>query len=66
MAARGTFVPSGAHELEIDLGMSGVLGLTAEQARRMKQAIEAFEIEAMRIDGHTDLTNRVSKTLGEF
>jgi hypothetical protein len=32
----------------------------------MKQAIEAFEIEAMRIDGHTDLTNRVSKTLGEF
>lgn len=66
MAARGTFLPSGAHELELDLGMSGVLGLTSEQASRVRRAIEAFEVEAMRIDGHTDITNRVVKIIGEF
>ena len=66
MAVRGTFEPSGAHQLEIDLGMSGELRLDFDQVRRIKRAFEAFELEAMRIDGHTNLTNRLSKTLGEF
>ncbi|GGA63735.1 hypothetical protein [Pelagibacterium lentulum] len=66
MAARAKFDPSGAHELEIDLGMSGIMDLTAEQARRVKAAIEAFELESMRVDGHSNLTNRVVRTLGEF
>ena len=66
MAARATFDPNGAHELEIDLGMSGVMDLTCDQVRRLRRAMDAFEVEAMRIDGHTNLTNRTTKLLGEF
>jgi hypothetical protein len=66
MLARGKYEPSGQHELEIDLGMSGVLTLPADQVQRVKRAIEAFETEGMRIDGHSNLTNRVTRMLGEF
>ena len=66
MLARGKYEPSGQHELEIDLGMSGILTLPADQVQRVKRAIEAFETEGMRIDGHSNLTNRVTRTLGEF
>jgi len=66
MAVRAKFDPSGAHALEIDLGMSGTMDLSADQVRRLKRAFDAFEIESMRIDGHTNLTNRVVRTLGEF
>lgn len=66
MAVRATFDPSGAHAMEIDLGMSGVMDLTSDQVRRLRHAIDAFELEAMRIDGHTNLTNRMTKLLGEF
>lgn len=66
MAVRAVFDPSGVHEMEIDLGMSGVMDLTSDQVRRLRRAMDAFELEAMRIDGHTNLTNRTIKLLGEF
>lgn len=66
MAVLATFDPNGAHQMKIDLGTSGVMDLTADEARRLRRALDVFELEAMRIDGHTNLTNRVTKLLGEF
>lgn len=66
MAVRARFEPSGAHKLDIDLGMSGELHLDFDQVRRVKKAIEAFEVEVLRIDGHTNLVNPMTKLLGEF
>lgn len=66
MPALGRFDPNGAHELVLQLGTQGELRLSANDVRRFQRAFAAFEIEAIRIDGHTNQINLKIQPLGEF
>lgn len=66
IAARAHLQPTGAHTLEMDLGVCGDLKLSIADARRVRSAIEAFETEVMRDDGHTNRVNPAIRMLGEF
>ncbi len=64
IVARGIFDPSGAHLLEVAVP-SGIVGMrfNLEQVEQLKQAISAFETEAISKDGGPDFYYRQSVPL---
>ncbi|WP_196258591.1 hypothetical protein [Pelagibacterium limicola] len=66
MPALARLDPNGAHRFEMELGFQGKLNLSIADVPRLRAALDAFDTEVMRDDGHNNRVNPGVKVLGEF